>query len=206
MLVVKSSNTFPGYFLIVSGLLLFHVTVNGQEILHSYSIPLADTIQLSSISFDRTLNTYVWNGNFQKEIHGYIWSADIHQHIRSRLIQTNQTSIQDEYQGLISLRALLSEDWNFQLRNTSDVIADNRVIDLGRMAQHQVLAGFEYHPIGNISGKVAGGYELNSQEEERDKGFTYALGFDAHHVKLEEFMLLFNRHGINPSLVAVLLE
>jgi hypothetical protein len=38
-----------------------------------------------------------------------------------------------------------------------------------------------------MKGEVSGGYELNSQEEEGDQGFAYALGFDAHQIKLDEF-------------------
>jgi hypothetical protein len=133
------------------------------------------------------LNTYVWSGDFQKVMHGQIWNAEVHQHIRSRLVKSNQIAIQDEYQGFISLRARLSEEWNLQLKNVSNVLADNRVIDLGRMARHQVLAGFEYLPTQSVKGEVSGGYELNSQEDEGDQGFAYTLGFDAHRVKLDEF-------------------
>ncbi len=161
--------------------------MNAQEIIHPFPLPRADSLQLSSLSFTRVLNTYVWSGDFQKEMHGQIWNAEIHQHIRSRLVKSDQNAIQDEYQGIIALNARLSEEWNLQLKNVSNVLADNRVIDLGRMAQHQVLAGFEYLPTGNVKGEVSGGYELNSQEEESDQGFAYKMGFDAHRVKLDEF-------------------
>jgi hypothetical protein len=162
-------------------------TTNAQEIIHPSPILLKDSLQLSSVSFTRVLNTYLWNGDFQKEIHGEIWSAGVHQHIQSRLIKSSQNAIQDGYQGSISLRLHLSDEWNIQLKDTSNVLADNRVIDLGRMAQHQVLADLEYHPTTSMKGEVAGGYELNSQEDEGDHGFAYKLGFDAYRVKLDEF-------------------
>jgi hypothetical protein len=161
--------------------------MNAQEIIHPSPLPFADSLQLSSLSFTRVLNTYVWSGDFQKVMHGQIWNAEVHQHIRSRLVKSSQIAIQDEYQGFISLRARLSEEWNLQLKNVSNVLADNRVIDLGRMAQHQVLAGFEYLPTQSVKGEVSGGYELNSQEDEGDQGFAYMLGFDARRVKLDEF-------------------
>jgi hypothetical protein len=161
--------------------------MNAQEIIHPSPLPYADSLQLSSLSFTRLLNTYVWSGDFQKELHGQIWNAEVHQRIRSRLVKSDQNAIQDEYQGFIFLNARLSEEWNLQLKNISNVLADNRVIDLGRMAQHQVLAGFEYLPTENVKGEVSGGYELNSQEDEGDRGFAYMLGFDAHRVKLDEF-------------------
>jgi len=165
---------------------VFTVAIS-QEILHTISAPSSDSLQISSLSFDRILNTYLWNGIFQKEIHGPVWDVDIRQVLRSRLIKTNQTAAQDEYQGLIALRARLKEKWNLQFRNASNVLADSRATDLGRMAQHQVLAGFEYLPLENLTGEASGGYEVNSQEEESDHGFAYAFGLDARRMKLEDF-------------------
>jgi hypothetical protein len=169
------------------GLLFFHQTAVAQEVLRSFTAPTIDSLNSSSLSFDHILNTYMWTGDFKKEITGQLWDVDLHQRIGSRLIKTNQTAIEDEYQGLIALRARLLENWNFQLKNSSNVLADNRAIDLGRMAQHQVLAGLEYVPTGNIAGEAMGGYELNTQEEENDHGFAYAFGLNARQVELEEF-------------------
>jgi hypothetical protein len=183
--VRRSPSTFLCPFIL--GLLFFHQPATGQELSRPFTAPIADSLQPSSLSFDRDLNTYVWTGDFKKEIYGPLWDVDLHQQIRSRLIKTDQTAIQDEYQGLIALRARLLEGWNFQLKNLSNVLADNRAIDLSRMAQHQVLAGVEYLPTRNIAGEAMGGYELNTQEEENDHGFTYAFGLNARQVALEEF-------------------
>ena len=171
----------------ILGLLFFHHTTIGQELSRSFAAPTMDSLNISSLNFDRILDTYVWTGDFKKEIYGQFWDIDLHQQIRSRLIKTDQTAIQDEYQGFIALRARLLESWNFQLKNLSNVLADNRAIDLSRMAQHQVLAGFEYLPTKNIAGEAMGGYELNTQEEENDHGFTYAFGLNARQIELEEF-------------------
>ncbi|MCX6120590.1 MAG: hypothetical protein NTX44_03095 [Ignavibacteriales bacterium] len=185
MFVLRSPCTF--LYLFILGLFFFQERAIGQELFHPFTAPEADSLKLSSLSFDHVLNTYIWSGDFKKDIYGQLWDVTLHQKIRSRLIKTNQTAIQDEYQGLIALRARLFENWNFQIKNSSNVLADNRAIDLGRMAQHQVLAGFEYLPTGNIAGEALGGYELNTQEEENDNGFAYALGFNARQVDLEEF-------------------
>ena len=185
--VVKNSQTLLCVLFIGCEWLFFCKTLNAQEIIHPSPFPFTDSLLLSSLSFTRVLNTYMWIGDFQKEMHSQIWNAEVHQHVQSRLVKSDQNAIQDEYQGFISLNARLSEEWNLQLKNVSNVLADNRVIDLGRMAQHQVLAGFDYLPTKSVKGEVLGGYELNSQEDEGDQGFAYALGFDAHRVKLDEF-------------------
>lgn len=180
-------HTIISIIILGCGWLLLNKTMIAQEIIRPFVVSSPDSLQLSSVGFSRVLNTYLWIGDFQKEVHTQLWTVDVHQHIRSRLLKSNINAIQDEYQGFISLNARLSEEWCLQLKNASNVLADNRVLDLGRMAQHQVLAGFEYFPTERMKGEAFGGYELNSQEEEDDHGFAYALGFDAHQVKLEEF-------------------
>jgi hypothetical protein len=185
MFVLRSPATFLCFFIL--GLLFFRQTTIGQELFHSFTPPATDSLNLSSFSFDRDLNTYLWTGDFKKEFYEQLWNVDIQQRIRSRLIKTDETAIQDEYQGLIDLRARLSEDLNFQIKNLSNVLADNRAIDLGRMAQHQFLTGFEYLPARNVKGDAMGGYELNTQEEENDHGFAYAFDLNARQIDLEEF-------------------
>jgi hypothetical protein len=187
MPMVRISRSFLCLIVAAFELMVFSKTTQAQEIFHLATLPPIDSLQYSSLSFSRVLNTYVWSGDFQKGLQGQMWNMEIRQHIRSRFVNSNQVSIQDEYQGLISLQARLSEKWNFQLKNVSNALADNRVIDLGKMAQHQILAGFEYLPTERIISKAFAGYELNSQMEESDKGFAYALGFDAYRIKLDEF-------------------
>jgi hypothetical protein len=183
----KKTQTLLYFFFIGFECLFFCKPLEAQDVIRSSSLPTLDSLRLSSLSFTRMLNTYVWSGDFQKEFHVQIWSAEIQQHVRSRLVKSNQIAIQDEYQGFISLNARLSDEWNLQLKNVSNVLANNRVIDLGRMAQHKFLAGFEYLPMESVRGSAAGGYELNSQEDEDDRGFVYNLGFDAKRIKLDEF-------------------
>lgn len=171
----------------ILGLFFFQHIAVCQELFRPFTSPAADSLEYSSIGFDRELNTFIWSGDFKKEIYGQYWNMDLHQRIRSRLIKTDQTAIQDEYQGIIALRTRIIDDWNVQIKDSSNVLADNRAIDLGRMAQHQILAGVEYLPTGNIAGEAMGGYELNTQEEENDHGFAYEFGFHTRHVEIEEF-------------------
>jgi hypothetical protein len=185
--VLKNSRTVSFFFIIVSECLIFSTEAIGQDITRPSSLFSTDSLRRSSLSFNRVLNTYVWGGEFHKEMIEQAWNAEVHQHLQSRLVKANQTAIQDEYQGTIMLSTRILKEWNLQLKNASNVLADNRVIDLGKMAQHQVLAGFEYLPSERINASAAGGYEFNSQEDEGDQGFAYGLGFNAHRVKLDEF-------------------
>ena len=137
---VKHAKVLLYLFLMGCEWLGFCITMNAQEIIQPSPLRTADSLQLSSLSFSRVLNTYVWSGEFRKELHDQIWNAEVRQHVRSRLVKSSQIAIQDDYQGSISLSARLSSEWSLQLKNVSNALADNRVIDLGRMAQHRVLA------------------------------------------------------------------
>ena len=197
MFVFRCPSPFLCFFILG---LLFYQTTSAQELIRSFPPPATDSLKISSTSFDHVLNTYLWTGDFKKEIIEQLWSIDLQQRVRSRFIKTNETAIQDEYQGLIDCRARLLEGLNFQIKNSSDVLADNRAIDLGRMAQHQILTGIEYAPTGNLSGDALGGFELNTQEEENDHGFAYAFGFNARQVPLEEFNASFQSSWIQSFL------
>ncbi len=155
---------------------------------------------MSSLGFERFLNTYIWNGGLQFRKSGLLWDFDIDQRVRSRYIKTNEVSIQDEYAGSIMARLHLSERWGFQIQNSSDVVSDSRAIDLGRTSQHQVLGGLHYGDDTSISATASGGYEFDSQEDEKDHGFTYMTDFSARRVKIEEFLASF-RGSWNQSLL-----
>ncbi|RPI04239.1 MAG: hypothetical protein EHM64_10580 [Ignavibacteriae bacterium] len=185
--MILRRNPWTVFYPFLLGLFVLRPQAVGQDMHRPFSVSDVDSLKTSSISFDRVLNTYLWIGDFNKELAGPQWDVELHQKIRSRLIKTNLSAIQDEYQGVIALRARILEDWNLRIKNSSNVLADNRSIDLGRLAQHQVLAGFEFLPAGNIAAEALGGYELNTQEEENDRGPAYALGFNARRLKLEDF-------------------
>jgi hypothetical protein len=163
----------------------------GQEMLRPLEISPSDSTRMSTLGFERFLNTYIWNGGVQFRKTGSLWDLEIDQRVRSRYIKTSEVSIQDEYAGSILARFHLSELWNCQFQNSSDVVADSRVIDLGRMAQHQFLGGLRFGNDTSVSAAAWGGYEFYSQEDEQDRGFTYRIDVTARRIKIEEFLTSF---------------
>jgi hypothetical protein len=196
----------PGHLRKILGTLLgvlclpLGASLMSQGILRPSEISPSDSVRMSSLGFERFLNTYIWNGGFQFQITGSLWDIDIDQKVRSRYIKTNEVSIEDEYTGAIMARLHLSERWNLQVQNSSDVVADSRVIDLGRMSQHQVLGGLQFGDDTSISAIAGGGYEFYSQEDEQDHGFTYRADVNAQRVRIEEFLASF-RASWNQSLL-----
>lgn len=163
----------------------------GQGILRPAEVAPSDSVRTSTLEFERFLNTYIWNGGFQWHQIGPVWDFELDQKVRSRYIRTSEVSIQDEYAGSIVARSHIAEQWDLQLHNSSNVVADSRIIDLGRMSQHRLLGGLRFGKDTLFSASACGGYEFDSQEDERDRGFTYAINFNARRFKIEEFVASF---------------
>ena len=158
-----------------------------QEALRPSVIRLEDSLRVSSLGFDRILNTFTWNGSifFDREFNGL--EMKLRQTLRSRLIRTDQRSIQDEYDDSLVVKKEITERWKALLQQVSSVLSDNRAIDLTKLAQHQFLVGVRVSPDSRFSLGAMAGYEIDAQQELRDEGFAYQADLEASQVKLEDF-------------------
>jgi hypothetical protein len=158
-----------------------------QEALHPSVVGLRDSLRVSSLGFDRVLNTFLWNGTMFYDRRFNDVDVAFRQFLRSRLIRTDQRSVQDEYGDSLNLGVPLGERWQARLQQSSAVISDNRAIDLTKLAQHQVLVGVRAHPAPRVTFGLLGGYEIDAQQDERDEGFAYRATIGAEDLRLEEF-------------------
>lgn len=158
-----------------------------QEALRPSVIRFEDSLRVSSLGFDRVLNTFTWNGSifFDREFNGM--EMKLRQTLRSRLIRTDQRSIQDEYDDSLVVKKEITEGWKALLQQVSSVLSDNRAIDLTKLAQHQFLVGVRISPNSRFSLGAMGGYEIDAQQELRDEGFSYQADLAASEVRLEDF-------------------
>ncbi|MEK6566925.1 MAG: hypothetical protein AABZ41_09500, partial [Bacteroidota bacterium] len=110
-----------------------------------------DSTKLTRLSFERVLNTFVWNGAMRYAAQLGDSRISLKQQARSRLIRSERQSIQDEYQDTIDIRTLISGNWNLQAITSSYILKDNRALDLGGLAQHQILGGLTYENLNGVS-------------------------------------------------------
>jgi hypothetical protein len=177
-------------FLILAGWALgsfFPVVSVGQEALHATSVGRQDSLRVSSLGFERVLNTFIWNGTMFYDRKFNDIDLNFRQFLRSRLIRTDQRSVQDEYGDTLTLGVPLADRWQARLLQVSAVVSDNRAIDLTKLAQHQVLAGVRVDPSPRVMFGIFGGYEIDAQQDERDEGFAYRADLGADELRLEEF-------------------
>lgn len=132
-----------------------------------------DTTNLTSLGFDRLLNTFFWTGGFHFGAGDSAGGVLIDEGLRSRLIRSDITSKQDEYTGLASWWTNLDERWRLSTTVASSVLTDSRSLDIGSIAQHRFLEGLGFSPVNAAHVQISGGYELNTQATEHDRGLVY---------------------------------
>jgi hypothetical protein len=158
-----------------------------QEALRPSLVRFEDSLRVSSLGFDRVLNTFTWNGTLflDREFNGIEFK--LRQMLRSRLIRTDPLSIQDEYDDSLRIAAAISGPWKGIAQQVSSIVSDNRAIDLKQLAQHQFLVGVQVSPHPRFMFEGMAGYEIDDQQDERDEGFAYQATAAASDVRLEEF-------------------
>jgi hypothetical protein len=158
-----------------------------QEALRSSLVRLEDSLRVSSIGFDRSLNTFTWNGSLflDREFNGIEFK--LRQILRSRLIRTDPLSIQDEYGDSLKISMPVAGLWKGFAEQISSLVSDNRAIDLTKLAQHQFFVGVHVSPSPRVMIEGMAGYEIDDQQDEHDAGFAYQAAAEAEDVRLEEF-------------------
>ena len=176
-----------GFFIAVILLSIISSKATAQEALRPSLVRMEDSLRVSSLGFDRVLNTFTWNGTLfiDREFNGIEFK--LRQMLRSRLIRTDPRSIQDEYGDSLKISAPITGAWKGFAQQVSSLVSDNRAIDLTKLAQHQFLLGVRVSPHPRLMLEGMAGYEIDAQQDERDEGFTYQAEADASDMRLEEF-------------------
>jgi hypothetical protein len=169
-------------------------TSQAQELGRPSLVRGADSLRASSLSFDRVLNTFIWTGGLFYARDFGSFDVDLRQGVRSRLIRTEQQSIQDEYVDTLDIGTMVGERWKLKAQQISSVLSDNRAIDLTKLAQHEALLGFEVAASPLLRVGAMGGYEFNSQQAEQDEGFSYMADAEGRDLRFEEFRGSFRSH------------
>jgi hypothetical protein len=173
---------------------LFVSGSQAQELGRPSFVRGGDSLRASSLSFDRVLNTFLWTGGLFYARDFGSFDVDFRQEVRSRLIRTEQQSIQDEYIDTLDIRAPVGAGWRLMGQQMSSVLSDNRAIDLAKLAQHEVLLGFEVAASPVLRVGAMGGYEFDSQQQEQDEGFSYEADAEGSDLRFEEFRGSFRSH------------
>jgi hypothetical protein len=156
-----------------------------------HPVQISASERRSQLGFERLLNTFTWKNDlfYSAEVGGL--TLDLRQRLRSRLIRSEQRSIQDELVDTLDLRKKLSDGWNLQAQATASLLSDHRAVDLGELAQYKGLVGVQVFPTTAMSIAGLAGFEHDSQQEESDRGFAYMLEAQGREIEMEDFRAFF---------------
>ena len=148
-----------------------------------------DTLRFSTLQFNRTLQTFLWNGIlvYRQDLSGM--NLDFRQTARSRLIRGTKNAIQDELGSSLVIKSSLSDRWGLAGLASSSSLSDNQQLGLGNLSRQRILAGPEYSIQDNVTLGLAGGFEWAAQEQAHDKGLSYLGRIRVHDLPVEEFSL-----------------
>lgn len=133
-------------------------------------------VNFYSIGFNKSLNTYHWEGNaIYSNTFGPL-DLQFNEHFRSNLIRTDRKLITDEQSLEMSLKHRLINTLSGSARISSFILSDNKSIGISNASSHGVYGGFEYTPVKQIHIEPLVGMKIDNQVDQKDRGISYLLG------------------------------
>ncbi len=170
-------------------LVVLAFTEGTQSQVQAVQIKASD--RLFQLGFERLLNTFTWKNDLIYAADMGDLTIDFRQRLRSRLIRSEQRSIQDELVDTLDLRRKLFDGWTLQAQAMASLLSDHRAADLGKLAQYKGLVGVQLTPTRVVSVAGLAGFEYDSQQEESDRGFAYLLEARGQEIEVEDFRTFF---------------
>ena len=140
-----------------------------------------DSSNSTSLSFDKSLNTYHWIGSLlYQNVFGPMY-VQLHERFLSTLIRTDRTSITDDQMLSMRLRYRLSNYLSASSNVSSSLLSDNRSVgsSIGNASSHAWYLGFSYQPFQQLTVEPLVGARIDKQIDQRDHGPSYFLSVAA---------------------------
>lgn len=150
-----------------------------------------DSLRISTLQFNRTLETFLWNGRIIVEPRIADGAMSVEQLLNSRAIRVGRMSIQDEWRTNLLYTRNLTGSWGAVAAARSMGVSGNRQLDLGNLSDHQLLAGPRYSMPSGVLLSFLGGFAFASQEGIQENGFSYLAEARARSIPLEDFLVSF---------------
>ncbi|HTK80708.1 MAG TPA: hypothetical protein VL633_00300 [Bacteroidota bacterium] len=169
---------------------LLHCTAYCQELPERVAPSKSDSIRsgnLASISLDKFLNTYLWNGNAIVNAAMDQYSLSLRESFTSTVIRTEQIRITDQQRLDVSLMRKLSDKLQVVGQATSFIVSDNRSIGISNVSSNGFYGGVEYRPISALAITPLIGVRLENQVDQPDRGVSYLLNLASDDLEYEGY-------------------
>jgi hypothetical protein len=130
----------------------------------------------ASFFFDKTINTYHWNGlaRYRNSFDAFL--VDLDARFLSTIIRANRPIVRDDEALRFSVRRRLTDRFTGLLSTTSFGISDDQNIGIGSASSHTFHAGVEYSPLPAIRIEPRLGMRFDNQIDQHDQGLSAFLG------------------------------
>jgi len=142
----------------------------------------------SALSFDKSLDTYHWNGTtFYKNLSGPLF-LQLNEQFFSTLIRTDRKLITDNQLFGLHLRHRLMDGLQAASKVSSYILSDNKSIGISNASSHAFYGGVAYQPIESITIEPLLGIRLDDQIDQHDRGLSWLLGVQSDRLDLNGYL------------------
>lgn len=172
----KYKSVLPILFFLISILLIDINTVYSQTKVDSLEyLGRFFKVSLFNTRFDKQLNTFYLNSQFQlfEDYDNIIIS--INENFRSTYIRNDNGNTRDEQQLNIFTKYLFNKNVAIGILGNSSLLSDNRSLGINKSAVNYATLFGELTPVERLRISPFGGYSNNRQVGIIDNGFVYGL-------------------------------
>ncbi len=144
----------------------------------------------AGISFERNLNTYLWNFKADYSGRDSGFSMDVHDRYSSSFIEQNQNSLRDEHTLWLNASRRVSSMLDMDLEASTFTLSDNQSLDVSNAALQTGLVGVSIRPLPYISVSPLVGFRVDRQQDQTDQGWNYKLSSQLDSVDIDGYETL----------------
>ena len=132
-------------------------------------------LNIASISFDKMINTYHWNGLALFQTMQGPFSVKLADRFLSTMIQTDRKLITDEHTLDLSLQRRLWTPLSAGMKVSFFSLSNNKDIGISDAATQSLYGGLSYQPVSHFTIEPYIGVRYDHQLDQRDHGPSYLL-------------------------------
>jgi len=171
-------------FLASSALLLLCHPITGRCQTSTDTVSALRGLPSLNISFERMVNTYLWNISGLYSTSGSPWRVTARERFLRTLIKTGRDLTRDEQNFSAEFETDLAPPLMATASVSSYIFSDNRSIALNSLTGNKLLAGVKWTPLEQFSLSPMAGYSFDNQQGSLDRGFMYTIDASLREMRL----------------------
>lgn len=149
----------------------------------------SETLNNSSLSFERLLSSYQWSFNHRTNYVNDRWFLMLEERFRSSLIRTERRFIKDQQELRFLGGRRLTDRFDVRVSSSSLFLSDNQITGLNDAAIANAHTGIGFRPVDNVTIAPYIGYTVDRQADRIDRGISYLARLRGDNIEYAETFL-----------------